>query len=237
MDERIEEIQKIKSRIGFMTKNYLASKDQFFPYWRYRVARPLLKLKYKNFRRKGDLPWLSPTSIEFFKGYLNDSHVGCEFGSGASTMFFAKMVKHFVSIEHYRPWFESVQEKLTLNNVLNVDYLFVEKQEPTSTVSGAEMFPDVKGIESYDYRKDFINYFSALDSYDDESFDFIIVDGRARPECVFASLSKLKPNGLMILDNSERDRYNIVFDNLSHWEMIETTNGLTNTTFWVKPRK
>lgn len=237
MDERLEKIQKIKARFGVMTKNYLAPKDRFVPYWRYRVLRPLLKLKYKNYRRKGDLPWLSPTSIEFFKGYLNDSLVGCEFGSGMSTLFFAKQVKHFVSVEHYKPWHEIVTKKLSDNKISNVDYLFIDKQEPTSPKTSTETFPGIEGMDSYDYRKDFINYFSALDSYEDESFDFIIVDGRARPECVFATIAKLKPNGFMILDNSERDRYNIVFENLKSWEMINTTNGLTNTTFWVKPRK
>ena len=69
----------------------------------------------------------------------------------------------------------------------------------------------------------------------DESVDFVLVDGRARTECAYYSISKLKKGGLFILDNSERDRYNIVFEFLSEWEMQNTTNGLTDTTFWVKP--
>ena len=235
MDTRIKRIQEIKSRFGKNRKNYLHPKDGSIKYARYRVLRPLLKVKYKIYRSGEATPWLSPTSIEFFKEYLDGTQVGCEFGSGASTVFFSKRVKELVSIEHFKPWFDKVSAQLKADNNKVVDYRFIEKQEPDSTLSSEEMFPEIPSIESYDYRKDYVNYFKALEGFDDEYFDFIIVDGRARPECVFSSIPKLKSKGLMILDNSERDRYTIVFDALRDWEMINTTNGLTNTTFWVKP--
>lgn len=237
MDNAIKRIEEIKLRFGKNTKNYLHPKDGSWKYWRYRVLRPLLKVKYKFYRCKKDpTPWLSPTSIEFFKEYLDGSQVGCEFGSGSSTVFFSKRVSKLVSIEHYRPWFDKVNAQLKANNNTVVDYRFVEQQEGDSTLSFEEQFPGIVKSDAYEYRKDYVNYFCALDDFEkNEYFDFIIVDGRARPECVFRSMPKLKKGGLMILDNSERSRYDIVFQNLDSWEMITTTNGLTDTTFWVKP--
>ena len=236
MDERLKRIVELNKFWKRSNVNYLHPKDGSWKYWRYRVLRPMLKLKYKMYRKPVDsTPWLSPTSIEFFKEYLNGTQTGAEFGSGSSTVFFAPRLKHFVSVEHYKPWFDKVIGLLSERNIPNVDYLFIEKQEPDSTLDTEQMFPQITGLEGYEYRKDYINYFQALSTYPDEHFDFILVDGRARPECVFSSISKLKKGGLMILDNSERKRYEVVFNHLKNWEMMNTTNGLTDTTFWVKP--
>lgn len=230
-----ERITEIENRSGVISKNYKVPKSAGLKYLRYRILRPLLKFKYAKYRKVGDLPWLTPTSIEFFKEYLDGSQIGCEFGSGDSTIFFSARSKKIVSIEHYKPWFDKVQEGLKKSGNDVVDYRFIEKQEPTDPRSSIEVFPNIEGISEYEYRKDYVNYFNALSQDENEYFDFIIVDGRARPECVFASIPKLKKGGLMILDNSERSRYDIVFNNLKSWEMVNTTNGLTDTTFWVKP--
>ena len=153
----------------------------------------------------------------------------------ASTVFFATKVQSLVSIEHNEEWFSKIQEKLKVKGLKNVDYRLIKKQKLDSELPIPNEISSVPGIDEFGYRSDYINYFTALNDYEDEYFDFIIVDGRARPECLFASMSKLKQNGLMILDNSERERYKICFKELSHWESINTTNGLTDTTFWVKP--
>jgi hypothetical protein len=237
MDKRFKKIEDILRNNSIPRKNVLRDKEWSFKYVKYRILRPVLKLKYSAFRKKIDSsPWLSPASILFFEDYLSKDLTGCEFGSGGSTTFFASRVKSFVSIEHNKEWYHMVNERLKKQDLQSVvDYRLIEQQEPNSTKSSSDVFPTIKGMDQYDYRKDYVNYFNALSDFEDGTFDFIIVDGRARPECVFASIAKLKSNGLMILDNSERTRYDIVFDNLKDWEMINTTNGLTNTTLWIKP--
>ena len=45
-------------------------------------------------------------------------------------------------------------------------------------------------------------------------------------------LPKIKKDGMLILDNSERKRYSLVFEKMKNKSIYETTNGLTNTTFW-----
>ena len=84
----------------------------------------------------------------------------------------------------------------------------------------------------YEVRRDYVNYFRALNDIEDASLDFAIVDGRARTECCMEILPKIKKGGILILDNSERDRYYPVFDKMKNESIYKTTNGLTNTTFW-----
>ncbi|MCH2224868.1 MAG: hypothetical protein MK066_08880 [Crocinitomicaceae bacterium] len=236
MDSRFIRLQELDKGAYASKKNYLADKGAGFSYFRYRVLRPLLKLRYKWFRKRIEsAPWLTITAIKFFDHFLDGSQNGAEFGTGSSTAFFAKRTKHMVSIEHHKGWYEQTKNKLSAAGHSNVDYRLIEKQDPTSTDSVETYFPKVLGLENYEYRKDYINYFCGLDDVENGFFDFIIVDGRARPECVFRSIDKLKSNGLMILDNSERVRYDVAFKHLDSWEMMNTSTGLTDTTFWIKP--
>jgi hypothetical protein len=91
---------------------------------------------------------------------------------------------------------------------------------------------ELEDVGNFEVRRDYVNYFRALNDIKDHSLDFAIVDGRARTECCHEILPKIKKNGILILDNSERDRYNPVFEKMKNKSMYETTNGLTNTTFW-----
>ena len=81
----------------------------------------------------------------------------------------------------------------------------------------------------------FQDYVNVLDEFPDEHFDFIAVDGRARKSCLLKSLSKLKKGGFLLLDNSERKRYQSAIDQVNGWPKIYTTTGLTDTTIWMKP--
>ena len=50
-------------------------------------------------------------------------------------------------------------------------------------------------------------YAPVISEYPDETFDFILVDGRDRVQCIKCALPKLKRGGWLMLDNSERRRY------------------------------
>lgn len=53
----------------------------------------------------------------------------------------------------------------------------------------------------------FNGYASAIDMYPDSFFDLVIIDGRSRPSCLKHSVSKVKPLGFLLLDNTERTWY------------------------------
>jgi len=237
MDNRLLEIKRLQEKNWFPNKNYLTEKKINTKYAFYRIVRPIIKLKFKYNRWKNrPSPWISPASRDFLGGYLNENHKMAEFGSGKSTIFFSSKAGEIISIEHHKGWYERIKKILQEQQIKNVTYLFVEINEEQETNEEPSFMKllDI-GLDEFKYKKKFRNYFNALNSYEDKSFDVILVDGRSRPECVFSSIRKLKKGGMMILDNSERDRYKIIFQKLKNWEMVNTTNGLTDTTFWVKP--
>ena len=229
---RQELIAKCDQGLFRVNRMYLKSRGEN-GYWLYRILRPILKVRYAFFRRMHKpAPWLSPTSILFFKKYLEKDMVGAEFGSGSSTLFFAPRISKLYSVEHNEEWYLLINEKLTGLNCSNVDYRFVVQNDKSDFVD--DVF-DLEEKRDFEIRRDYVNYFRALNDIQDHSLDFAIVDGRARTECCHEILPKIKKGGILILDNSERKRYELVFEQLKNYEMYETTNGLTNTTFWFIP--
>lgn len=63
-------------------------------------------------------------------------------------------------------------------------------------------------------------YNTAIDSFG--LFDIILVDGRNRVKCIESAIPHLKPNGILILDNSERDYYAPGIKLLSDFKRIDT---------------
>ncbi len=230
-------LEKIDAHPLIISKNHKTGEKKGLSYIAWRIKRPLIKFHYKLYKLfNPEVPWLCITAISFFRQYLTKDMKGVEFGSGSSTQFFCKLSGHLVSIEHHEGWFKQVQNLLQQKGIGNVDYRYVPAQEDTKDA----VLPDFYSVwdispEEYSYRKEYTNYFLALSGFEDAYFDYILVDGRARPECLFSNVSKLKSGGLLILDNSERERYTIVFEKLADWPSYTCTSGTTDTTFWIKP--
>lgn len=185
------------------------------PYWRYRLFRPFFKLYNRIWRATHQgVPWTSPASIRIFDQILTKEMTGFEYGSGSSTRYFAGLLGTLVSVEHDKSWYEKVKDQLF--GITNVSYHLVPIEEDQNV-------------------KNFLAYPKFITQFPENHFDFILVDGRERVECCKNSISSLKPGGVLVLDNSEREKYQEIFTILNKWKMIQTTTGLTDTTFWFKP--
>ena len=68
-----------------------------------------------------DLPWLTPAANVILETYLTKRDVGLEFGSGRSTLWFAKRIARLTSIEHDNDWAANVRKMLDRDNIKNVD--------------------------------------------------------------------------------------------------------------------
>lgn len=155
-----------------------------------------------------ELPWMTYTSIDFLRETVTAEHRIFEFGSGGSTMFLSLRCGKLVSVEHDPEWAVSVRAAIGERGIGNVDFKLIEPQkgavdgnvdaaDPTSFASGEPQYASCS----------FKDYVSSIDDYPDESFDIVIVDGRARQTCIAHSESKVKVGGWLILDDAERDRY------------------------------
>ena len=135
-----------------------------------------------------ELPWFSYAAIDFLDEYLQPHMKVCEYGSGGSTLFFARRAQSVFSIEDNAQWFNLVSERLRDKSIGNVTL---------------KLFPfDFKnpvGFENSEY----------LHAIPDERFDIVVVDGseewtRIRPVCFEKAQSRVKENGIVVVDDSWR---------------------------------
>jgi len=171
---------------------------------------PRWKRSLKNDRTPLDieLPWLTFLAIEFLEEFLEPHMAVCEYGSGGSTLFFARRVRELVSIEHDPQWHKRVQEALVARRIGNVTSMLRVAEPAQGSGKGSPSDPKTyrSGAPNYD-SKTFIAYASAIDRYSNEAFHLVLVDGRARPSCIMHAWSKVRVGGYLVVDQSERERY------------------------------
>ncbi|WP_316801158.1 FkbM family methyltransferase [Pedobacter frigidisoli] len=123
------------------------------------------------------LPWVTYSFIDFIRERINKSHHIFEYGSGNSTIFYAQKAASVTSVEHDRNWYNKVKG----TSPANAEMIFCELQRDGEYARKATLL----------HKK----------------FDIIIVDGRDRVRCCRYSLAALSENGVVVLDDSERDVY------------------------------
>ena len=180
-------------------------------------------------------PWLTRQACDFIGRWLKPEHHGIEWGSGRSTLWLASHMGRLISIEHDSVWYQQIQDRLKTDQIKNVDYRFAS----TTQTTGA-------GI---------IRYEDVALELQDATLDFALVDGQLRDLCVGNVLGKLKPGGLLVLDNAEQfishpsyspsslsqkgakmtDRWQALTQQLSTWNCTWTSNGVFDTAMFIKP--
>ena len=173
-------------------------------------------------RRHPDDPWLSPAAVHFLDQHLRPEFCGFEWGSGRSTNWFATRVGHLVSIEETRAWHDKVFATLRERGRSNVDLRHIPVEHALSA----------QYESSYDPMP---RYVLAIEEFPDARFDFILVDGCYRQPCVQAALPKLKPGGLLIIDNTDwvpPPQTHVPAD----WPLVHRSrNVMSETSIWTKP--
>jgi len=135
-----------------------------------------------------ELPWFSYAAIDFLKEYLKPEMTVCEYGSGGSTLFFARRVKSVFSIEDNPHWFELVTARLRDKGIKNAQL----KLCPFD-------FKNPTGFEHSAY----------LHAMPDERFDVVVIDGseewnKVRPICFEKAEPRVKRGGIIVVDDSWR---------------------------------
>lgn len=172
------------------------------------------------------LPWIEFEVIDLLEKYFTkqiNTRV-FEYGMGRSTIFFLSRVTELISVEHDENWFRQVNESVHQLNFQNKWKAFLIRPEPKSpnlTIDPSN--PDHYGTEDAHLKNfTFQKYAESIESYPNNYFDIILIDGRARPSCLKHSLNKVKNDGLIILDNTERDYYLRAFSDVkNNFEVID----------------
>lgn len=161
------------------------------------------------------VPWLPFAVIDFLGMTVDATSSVFEYGGGGSTAWFADRVGHVTTVEHDDTWYPTLARMM--------------RQAENATVlhrSASSGFDDYAGV---------------IDEYDDDTFDMVLVDGRRRVVCVEHSVSKVKPGGLLILDDSDRPEYASAHALLYSWQkrelfgLVPCKDRPGTTTIWTKP--
>ncbi|MGQ9845794.1 MAG: FkbM family methyltransferase [Caldisericia bacterium] len=142
------------------------------------------------------IPWFTYPAIDFLKERLNKNMTVFEYGSGNSTLFFAQRVKEIISVETNKQWYEKIKSKM----------------------------PSNAKIILYENDKSDISYSKVIDSFN-KKYDIIIIDAIERNEVLMNATKYLSEDGIIILDDSEREEYKTAITQL-------LKNGFKVINFW-----
>jgi hypothetical protein len=182
-----------------------------------------------------DWPWLTPQAVRYLEAWLAPTHSAFEWGAGRSTLWIAQRVRSIVSVEHDPAWYAKVR---TLARLQHLDNIYLK------------FCPDANALSTG------ITYSTAI-LKTSQQFDFVLMDGLYRDECALAALTRLKPQGVLVLDNANwylpstsrspnsrspadgpaSPQWARFEDGVCTWERIWTSNGVTDTAIWVKPAR
>lgn len=223
---------------------YLREHSRFFSLHKTRIPFRRLILdafRWEKMRRTNTTPlidgspWMTFAAIRFLRSEIKNTSCVFEWGMGGSTKFFLERARTVVSVEHDQLWFENVTKELisvygdkwTAYFSPPVRSCDIKKSDPADPHSYCSNDAEFQGFS-------FERYCTLVDQVK-ETFDFVVVDGRARPSCIMHGVSKVRPGGILILDNAEREYYHLAVAKLRlpDWRFIDLSGpGPYNDYFW-----
>ena len=186
--------------------------------------------------RYPDHPWLTQQANAILSTLLKPADVELEWGSGRSTIWFSPRIKHLTSVEQDEAWYDVVSRKFKEANISNVNYLLCKVEEEPE-------------------KPEKSSYVRVVNNFEKNDLDFVLVDGIYRDVCANAVLEKIRPGGIIVIDNanwyipcdsispSSRPKKSTPasegwarsLDNVTDWRLIWTSNGVKDTAIWFKP--
>lgn len=206
-----------------------------FRHWTIRyISNRIKEIIYR--KRYLDYPWLTESANEILERWFKNSDVGLEYGSGRSTLWFAKRVRAFTSVEHNQFWYEKVSHKLKECNISNVTYLLFKNEQGQNNEQESE-------------------YVRVVKRFSKNSLDFVLVDGIYRDFCANAVVEYIRPGGILIIDNANwflpsdsispssrtfkqgplGSQWENFLNSVKNWRCLWTSSGVTDTAIYIKP--
>ena len=182
-------------------------RDQWLSLARQRPAALRYVLPWALSRRSGrsaiadGVPWVPFVALRWLSRQLRGDMRVFEWGSGGSTVFFARRVREVVSIEHDAAWHALVAERLGRESLSSCRYELIEPRPMPP--GGTEFGSGQPGHTDLCFE----DYVRAIERYPEQHFDLVMIDGRARIACLKMALRRVKVGGIVYLDNSNYERY------------------------------
>jgi hypothetical protein len=174
------------------------------------------------------MPWITYEAQRALERIVTPEMRVFEYGSGGSTLYFARRVAELVSVEHDPGWHAKVQAQV--GNRAEVILAPSTDEAPGDYASADERY----------LGRSFRAYAETIDRFPDGYFDLLLIDGRARASCFRHGRAKVRAGGWIMLDNSDRERYASVVSAARDAGWVEEryvgptgyTPNFTQTTIW-----
>ena len=181
------------------------------------------------------LPYMPFSVIRRLQLFLTPDSRIFEYGSGGSTLWLCARAQHVVSVEHDTEWHALVEGQLKRSGLANCTLCLHEPAQAGGSLQAQEEFGSMLVPGSFE------SYVKAIDAVEDESLDLVIVDGRARAACALRARPKIRHGGVLILDDSDRERYANAVAELDAWPRQDIfgikpfTVPPSRTSWWTRP--
>jgi len=131
------------------------------------------------------LPWLPFRLIDELAERVDGASRVFEYGGGGSTLWFLDQGAEVITVEHHPGWAAELGKRITSDR-----WTLLQRSSDD----------------------DYADYVGAIGEYPDDSFDVVVVDGRERARCATAAMPKVRPGGLLIVDDVDREKYHAAID-------------------------
>ena len=140
--------------------------------------------RFAPFLFEPEHPAVCPEAVSHFDALVRPSFRVFEFGSGNSTLWFAKRVRSIISVESREAWHHLLVQRAVELGLENLTILLrpVERDSLESAT----------------------RYARSILEYPEEHFQLIFVDGLVRIQCVENAFSRVSDGGYVVVDEAGR---------------------------------
>ncbi len=161
------------------------------------------------------LPWIAWPSIDFLHDYVRPTHRVFEWGGGGSTIFFLKKGCRLTTVESSEEWVGQLEQQII------------------QLGGDARSRWDLRFVTVVDNQDPaIIEYIRQVDV--GAPWDVVMVDGWSRMKCFHAAIDRVKPGGVLMLDNADQKQYAAVPGTMQgHGWIRHRFRGLGVARSWV----
>jgi hypothetical protein len=176
-------------------------------------------------------PWWNRRAVAYLDSQLRPGQWVLEWGSGGSTAWLTARGARVTSVEHDPGWAAQVMARCPDADVRAI--------LPAAAGTIAEPF-HVNDLRNPKERF-FDDYIAVIGEFPSQSLDVVIVDGMCRAECFRRAVPKVRPGGLLIIDDSDMPPYRRLSDVVPGWQKtsfagFKASKDLRQTSFFRCPR-
>jgi hypothetical protein len=175
-------------------------------------------------------PWWNPRAIRYLKQNMPAEGLAFEWGSGGSTVWLSDGGLKVTAVESEQVWAEKVRQRCP-----DADIHFIPGAESGNYRSEPQLRD--RGRHFFD------EYVTAIDEFPTATFDVIVVDGICRAECARHAIDKIKPGGIIVVDDTNWNFIKIVSRTFEGWDSLTLAGfkrkggpGIWSTTFFWRPK-